>query len=217
MKVTTLACIQGAWTPDIKPEKILDIGAGTGLLSMMSVQKYQRPCNAVEIEESAFKQLTENIAHSPWPGLITPYHDDINSFAAKCNTTYDFIITNPPFFEEQLWSDKEEINIARHGARLTIKDLLKVVSSLIANDGRCSVLLPVRESGILASLARELSLFLIDHLLIYDTAQKPPVAAVTILSTRRRSHHSKKLIIRKENGGYSDDFISLLRPYYLNL
>ncbi|MCK5367363.1 MAG: methyltransferase [Cyclobacteriaceae bacterium] len=65
MKVTTLACIQGAWLPDITPKNILDIGAGTGLLSLMAAQKYEGKIDAVEIEQDAFSQLKENSLQSP--------------------------------------------------------------------------------------------------------------------------------------------------------
>ena len=217
MKVTTLACIQGAWTPGYKPQNILDIGAGTGVLSLMSVQKYKVPCDAVEIEENAYDQLKENIAQSPWRGLITSYYQDIRSFAQKRNNKYDFIITNPPFFEGQLLSEKPKQNIARHEAGLTLQDLLMVVSDLLTDHGRCSILLPARESDILLEHAEELSLFSIDKLLIQNTAEKASFATVTILSKNRKSYLPQKLVIRGGRGDYTEEFKSLLKPYYLNL
>ena len=111
MKVTTLGCIQGSWIPTIKANHVLDIGAGTGLLSLMVAQKCQCKIDAVEIDKDAFNQLTDNVFNSPWANLIDCHHADINHFASSTKRTYDFIISNPPFFSNQQKSPNAQINI----------------------------------------------------------------------------------------------------------
>ena len=107
--------------------------------------------------------------------------------------------------------------MAKHDMGLTFDDLLAAVSKLLTKDGLCSILLPVRESDIMISKAKKFSLFPIDRLIIYDRFDRPPLAIVTILATTETPCRTETLTIRKGDGLYSEAFVSLMRPYYLNL
>jgi len=217
MKVTTLACIQGAWLPDFMPINILDIGAGTGLLSLMAAQKYDCKIDAVEIEQDTFSQLKENSAQSPWNSRIKCHHTDVINFAKNINNKYDLIISNPPFYKNQLKSSNDKINHARHETGLSNEDLIDVSSRLISESGKISILLPPAETKKLAEACQRKFLFFSDQLLIKDSEKKEPKAIVTILSKKPSKLISKKMIIKNDNGAYSSNFISLLEPYYLYL
>lgn len=217
MKVTTLACIQGAWLPEIEPKKALDIGAGTGLLSHMTVQRYQCEIDAVEIEADAFAQLDENTAQNPWKSKINCIHENIIDFANHTSKRYDFIISNPPFFQNQLHSTDTKTNLARHDESLEIQDLVSVCSKLISKSGKISILLPPYETKKLDDQSKRFSLFISNQLLIHDSEKKPPKAIVTILARNTSNPVVEKLIIKKTNGQYSAQFISLLKDYYLSL
>ncbi len=104
MKVCTDACLFGAWaTSDpqvMNAPKILDIGAGTGLLSLLIAQANNKAIiTAVEIESAAATEATSNFKLSPWPDQLNLVHDDIRNFSNHANNLYDVIITNPPFYE----------------------------------------------------------------------------------------------------------------------
>ena len=217
MKVTTLACIQGAWLPDIKPKHILDIGAGTGLLSLMAAQKYECKIDAVEIEQDAFSQLKENSLQSPWGNRINCHHDDIINFARHNSSKYDLIISNPPFYKNQLKSSKAKINHARHEVGLTIEELIDASSRLISDSGKISILLPPIETTRLTEYCKRNSLFFSNQLVISDSEKKEPKAIVTILSKIPSNPIIRKFIIKNDNGTYSSEFISLLDAYYLYL
>ena len=217
MKVTTLACIQGAWLPDIKPKHILDIGAGTGLLSLMAAQKYDGKIDAVEIEQDAFSQLKENSLQSPWDNRINCHHDDIINFARHNSSKYDLIISNPPFYKNQLKSSKAKINHARHEVGLTIEELIDASSRLISDSGKISILLPPIETTRLTEYCKHNSLFFSNQLVISNSEKKEPKAIVTILSKIPSNPIIRKFIIKNDNGTYSSEFISLLDAYYLYL
>lgn len=217
MKVTTVACIQGAWLPDFSPNRILDIGAGTGLLSLMTAQVYGGIIDAVEIEDDAFYQLQENIARSPWADKISCHHMDINKFAVPAGDEYDFIICNPPFFGGQLQSADPKTNQARHQISLTIKDLIGIAARALTRYGKISILLPPLETAKLAAICEEKSLFQSARLAISNTEKKEPKAIVTILTKEPSKFKTAKLIVKNSNGVYSSDFQSLLKAYYLNL
>lgn len=217
MKVTTLGCIQGAWLPDISPNKILDIGAGTGLLSLMCAQKYACEIDAVEIENQSFTQLEYNTAMSKWRHRITCHHDNIKTFAKNNSKKYDFIISNPPFFENYLKSPNSKINVARHDSALTIQELIELFQILKSPTGQISILLPPAETEKMVQGLNNKSLFVSDQLFISDTPQKSPKAIVTILSSKPSIHRSKKLSIKMVGEAYSLEFTTLLKDYYLYL
>ena len=106
MKVCTDSCLFGAWIAAkiakryLDPKRILDIGTGTGLLSLLLAQKTDARIDAVEIAGEAFNQSKENFSASPWSEKITAYHADIKSWNAP--SKYDLLICNPPFFENDL-------------------------------------------------------------------------------------------------------------------
>jgi len=217
MKVTTLACIQGAWIPKKTPKRTLDIGAGTGILSLMAAQKYCNNIDAVEIDKEAFDQLKRNLTESPWADRIKCHHNDINDFAKHNSNVYDFIISNPPFFQKQLQSSTFKINQARHETGLRIEQLISICANLISSTGEISILLPPAETERLVELGKQHSLYISNQLVIHDSEKKQTKAIVTILSKKLSNPMIQKLFIKKENGEYTANFIQLLRDYYLKL
>jgi tRNA1Val (adenine37-N6)-methyltransferase len=217
MKVTTVACIQGAWLPNITPQNILDIGAGTGLLSLMAAQKYDCLIDAVEIEDRAFDQLKENINRSPWLNRIRCFHSDIKKFADEGTGKYDLIISNPPFYQKQLLSPKDQRNLARHEMSLTAEELLDASLKLIHENGLLSVLLPPEETKLFEKAYKQKGFSLIEQLEITDNEQKAASSMISVLSLKPVQPSVNKLTIKNPDGAYSNDFISLLKDYYLYL
>lgn len=114
MKVCTDACLFGAYAANqlifINPAECLDIGTGTGLLSLMLAQKIPANIDAVEIEYASYSQAKGNFEHSPWREQLNVFHTDINQFQSE--KKYNCIISNPPFFEKDLKSEDEKKNAA---------------------------------------------------------------------------------------------------------
>ena len=217
MKVTTLACIQGAWLPPLQPVNVVDIGAGTGLLSHMVAQRYNCSIDSVELEDDAFTQLVENTIQNPWNTKINCIHENIMDFANRNSKQYDFIISNPPFFQNQFQSPNTKVNHARHDSGLKLEELIMICSNLLNESGKISILLPPDETKSLIAQGIQYSLFPSNQLVIYNSVKKPPKAIVTILSRISTIPVVDKLIIKQENGDYTPHFINLLKDYYLNL
>src|SRR5689334_19640143 len=118
MKVTTDACLFGAWcAQEIQclqpvPRHLLDIGTGTGLLCLLIEQKNELPIEAVEIDPDAAQQARENVAASPWKHKIQIHHADILSCHPE--QEFDCIVSNPPFYENELASQQDQKNLAHH-------------------------------------------------------------------------------------------------------
>ena len=145
MKVCTDACILGAWVAnkifngEISASSILDIGAGTGLLSLMLAQKSTATIDAVEIDGNAFDQAARNFKQSPWSERLRAFHGDIMIFDL---IKYDFIISNPPFYQGDLVSPQQNRNTAKHDELLNLGELLSAMKKLVNTSGSFAVLLP---------------------------------------------------------------------------
>ncbi len=224
MKVCTDSCLFGAWVADkleskcgrensFSPARILDIGTGTGLLALMLAQKSMAEIEAVEIEKDAFEQSSENFAASPWTRRLKAIHSDIKTYVPK--EKYDFIISNPPFFENDLKSAAHHKNLAKHHEGLLLKDLLSVIKNLLTKDGKFALLLPFHRVKECISLAEKEGFFLEKTDGVKQTSAHNYFRAILLFSTEKKNLISGEITIRKEEGIYSDEFQELLENYYL--
>jgi tRNA1Val (adenine37-N6)-methyltransferase len=147
MKVTTDSCLFGGWVAEeLSAEKdegknILDIGTGTGLLSLMLAQKTSGDIDALEIDKEAYEQAIANVSSSPWKERIRVMLQDASSFLSK--KKYNTIISNPPFYENELKSPDSKRNIAHHSG-LSLNHLLSVVKENLEERGTFYLLLPYK-------------------------------------------------------------------------
>ncbi len=219
MKVCTDACLFGAYIANelkqLQIKNILDIGSGTGLLSLMLAQKIKATIDTVEINKPAFEQAKENIIQSPWKENITIYNSDITLF--KPNKKYDFIISNPPFFEADLKSDDEKKNAAKHDSSLTFMALLTEIDNKLNKTGFFSVLLPWHRTNYFETESLKFNFYLIKKLLVKQTNKYNYFRAILIFSTEELKVHQSELTIKDEEGNYTTGFTELLKDYYLSL
>ena len=129
MKVCTDACILGAWFADKAPawSSVLDIGSGTGLLMLMLAQKHKGEIRGIELDLEAFRQLQDNIGQSPWRQMLRVFPGDARTFSFPGK--FDFIISNPPFYENDLPAATTAANLARHSKELTLAELLTAIDA----------------------------------------------------------------------------------------
>ncbi|MBE2288336.1 MAG: methyltransferase [Chitinophagaceae bacterium] len=219
MKVTTDACIQGAWTPlPKKTKRILDIGTGTGLLALMMAQRTENTLiDAVEYDATAAEQAKENVSHSPWSNRITVQCNDIRAYDSS--EKYDAIICNPPFFDNALLGPKHEKNTARHTIALTKEELAMAVVKHLSPEGHVSILLPVPEYRYWLNVAEGYGLFPRAILLIRHRpgSEAKRIVAIMSLSNTGYGAVEHQLTIMQEDGTYTEQFREMLRPFYLNI
>jgi tRNA1Val (adenine37-N6)-methyltransferase len=218
MKVCTDACILGAHADITNAHKILDIGTGTGLLSLMLAQRSMAAIDAVEIDNDAYAQAQTNIADSPFEDKISLYHQSIQDFSQEHSGSkpYDLITSNPPFYQNSLQSPDVQTNKALHASTLTFDELIDAVINLLSPGGTFIVLLPPFEAQQLANIAQKKGLYLSDKLLIQHNPQKAVFRHILSFSKKPISeHHEDTLVIHEKNSNvYSDKFRRLLSDYY---
>ncbi len=219
MKVSTDACIFGAWTPVAEGVKnILDIGTGTGLLALMLAQRNADVCiDAIELDPDAAMQARQNIEQSPWRDRIQAIEGDVRNY--PFSKKYDLIICNPPFFQNSLLGPDSARNNVRHNLSLSFEDLLNRLNALLSPKGYCSILLPVAEHGRWEQLIIANGYTVFNKLLIClsgESAVPNRIASLCALQPAVEVTH-QTLYIYKDKGLYTNDFRHLLSPFYLNL
>ena len=218
MKVCTDACILGAWFASKVPDvgTVLDIGSGTGLLMLMLAQKSESEIHGIEIDLAAFRQLQQNLKASKWKDRLKVFPGDARTYHFPFK--YDFIISNPPFYEKDLPAGDEESNLARHSKALSFTDLVVAADRNLLPHGSFGVLLPYHRVQEFIRICETHSLFLAEQLLIRQTQKHDYFRAVLRFSRYRQGFIPEaELVIQRENGLYSREFTELLRPYYLNM
>ena len=213
MKVTTDACILGAYAGVRKVKSILDIGTGTGLLSLMLAQRGEAKIDAVEFNEYACNQSLRNINESCFKDKIIVYKTLIQDF--RTNNLYDLIISNPPFFQNYLKSENESRNNSFHTDTLSFTDLLETVLRLLALNGTFVVLLPAYESSVFEQLAISKELYPQKKLIIHHREGSKILRIITTFGRLKKEIINEELIIKNPDESYTSDFQKLLKDYYL--
>ena len=217
LKVCTDACLFGAWVAhqltSNPPATILDIGTGTGLLSLQLAQKLPSAViDAVELDPAAAAQATQNAAATNFN--IQVHNTDIKNYGGK---KYQHIISNPPFFENDLKSEHAQKNQAMHSTTLTLNNLLCCVDDLLEPLGSFSVLLPFARAIEVEGLAQSHGYTVAHKAVVQQTPNHAAFRVMYIFSKAAIMDASETSIVIKENDSYTPAFISYLKDYYLFL
>ena len=227
LKVSTDSCLFGAWVAEevgsmryeVRSEEppltILDIGAGTGLLMLMLAQKSAAMIDGIEIDEPSYKQAKENIEASFWKDRLQLFHGDVKQF--NFSKKYDLIISNPPFYEGDLKSGVAHRNVAMHDEGLKLDELLNVVDANLTDEGRFAVLLPYQRAAYTIALAENSNLNLQTHVQVRQTVQHGFFRSMLLFGRMKTELTVEELSIKDESNQYSNEFIGLLKDYYLYL
>lgn len=221
LKVGTDACLFGAWIAEkitalkLDCGHLLDIGTGTGLLSLMLAQKTAALIDAVELDAAACSQAAANVAASAWKDRIRVVQADIKTFAA--GKKYGLVISNPPFYENDLASPVLTNNKAKHGVTLSLPQLLRAATDHLCTTGHAAVLLPYHRMDNFVRLAGVAGLHPIAMLLTRHSAQHPLSRSCLLFGlTAGQEMISEQLSIRTGDD-YTERFRELLKDYYLYL
>lgn len=218
MKVCTDACLFGAWVASLLKDKlspnqkVLDIGTGTGLLCLMLSQELDIETDAIEIEQDAFEQSTSNTANSPWHHKIQVIHSDILQF--QPSGKYGLVITNPPFFENDLKAKESAKNLARHEASLQLDGLFSLAVKWLSPGGYFAILLPANRRNKAVETGVQNGLKVCNEVLVKQTTTHNPFRVMLLFHNQDCAAKKSELVIKDMNQ-YTPAFTELLEPYYL--
>jgi len=217
MKVGTDGVLLGAWADISNAKNILDIGCGTGLLSLMCAQRNSlAQIDSVEIEPHAAQQANQNFLNSPWSDRINLFNTSILNFLP--NKKYDAIICNPPYFTVNSKNCEQKRVMARHCETLTHLDLIRIVADrLLSNNGKFHIILPTNELKNFIELSYLKKINPVNITYVKHTTKHPPKRSLITLSFTDSSIIKNELILKNSDQKLTNNHIKLVRNFYLFL
>lgn len=225
MKIGTDAVLVGAWAFEASgfgtrsDLRALDIGCGTGVLSLMLAQRFTgMSVLGIDIDADAATEASANFRQSPWAQRLEAFQTDFREFAASGEAgIYDMIISNPPFFTGGAEAPDNARRIARHQESLGLHDLMDGAAHVLAPEGILAVVLPADKADEARTEARFARLEPTRECIVATTPRKPPRRILMefrhsgiVTATQREN-----LLIHTPEGGFSDRYSRLVGPFYL--
>ena len=221
MKIGTDGVLLGAWTPvEEETNSILDIGAGTGIISLMLAQRSAaETVDALEIDDDAYEQAVENFENSPWGDRLFCYHAAFDEFVEEMqDEKYDLIVSNPPFFAStNTVGNITSRETARQQSSLPFNQLLQGVSLLLSENGVFSTIIPKEEEIDFLRLASENKLFPSKITEVKGTTTSKIKRSLIVLSFDSSETEKDILILEESRHNYTPEYKKMVAPFYLKL
>ncbi len=216
MKVGTDGVLLGAWTDITHSKRILDIGTGTGLIALMLAQRSETVhITAIDIDQEAVIQASENTNASPWNKRIEVSKKDICAFTS--DILFDTIVSNPPYFTNSLKCSDIQRNTARHTDTLSAYSLLAKVAELLTSKGRFSVIIPSEQTEEFIQIAEGQGLYPSRLTQIITRPGLSPKRSLMEFRKTAQNIQSDELTIELERHVYSEEYIALTKDFYLKM
>jgi tRNA1Val (adenine37-N6)-methyltransferase len=220
MKVGTDGVLLGAWTPiENNPFSILDIGTGTGIIALMLAQRSAaQQIDALEIDEEAYEQATDNFENSPWNDRLFCFHAGLDEFVEEPEDEYDLIVSNPPFYGEDYKSENEQRDLARFQDAMPFEDLIEAVALLLSENGIFAVIIPFKEEEKFIAIAKEYELYPLKITHVKGTPITETKRSLLAFSRDEiTSFLIDELIIETARHIYTPQYVELTKDFYLKM
>lgn len=215
MKVNTDGVLLAALVKSKNPKRILDVGTGTGLISLMLAQRFvYATIDAVEIDINAAKRAEINFKESPFADRISSFHSSIEDFFSKTNEVYDLIISNPPFFINSLKSEDLIRDQARHTTQDFFENLLFQAERKLNANGKLFMILPIETSILIEKLVELMpNLYLNEIIMVHSFEDSKAHRKILSMSLNFTELNTKNFVIYEAQGIYSSEYQDLLKKF----
>ncbi len=218
MKVGTDGVLLGAWADISQAEYVLDIGTGTGVIAIMLAQRSaDATIHAVEIDEEACSQATENMQKTAWAGQLHAFNISIQEFAKTHSNKYDLIVSNPPFFSGGTFSSSQDKASVRHTVKLPHGDLLLATRSLLRENGKFCVILPHLEGLRFKEMAGTYNLYCSKTTEVRPKPGKQVERLLLQFEREVKPMKKEELIIWKNEEEWTEEYKELTGEFYIKI
>lgn len=214
MKINTDGVLIGAMANHNMPKNILDIGTGTGVIALMLAQRFpDANIHAVEIDEQAAKTAERNFQQSPFNHRLTISNTAIEQYNSA--ERFDLIVSNPPFFVNDLKNEEIRKGIARHAAEGFFSMLVKKLNELLTADGEAWLILPVKQADEVVLHARQYGIRLVERVHIHSDRSKPAFRQIICLGKNNAALQESDFYLYEDLKVHTAEYKVLLKDFFL--
>lgn len=219
MKVGTDGVLLGAWTPLINnPYSILDIGTGTGLIALMLAQRSNaEQIDAIEIDDDAYEQATENFENSPWNDRLYCYHAGLDEFVEEVEEEFDLIVSNPPFYTDDYKSGDDQRDNARFEDSLPFEELVEAADFFLSDNGIFALIVPFKEEEKIIALCQDSQLFPLKITRVKGTPTAEIKRSLLAFTRIEQTPFIDELVIEIGRHNYTPEYVALTKDFYLKM
>ena len=216
MKTGTDAILLGVWTDVSNTKEILDVGSGSGIISLFMAARSQAKITAIENDIASVDESKNNFALSDFTKRMKVIASDFNDYTT--NIKFDLIVSNPPFFTNDLQSESERKTNARHTKSLSFKQLCTNVSILMKQNARFCVVLPYSQNKVFKNIALAQGLYPSKELIIFPRrGAEPNRINIEFRKQSKETPEKEYFVLREENNNFTHQYRELLGEFYLSI
>lgn len=210
-RVGTDAVLLGVWADMSDAENMLEVGTGTGIISLMLAQRNPKTkITAIDIDKNAVNLAKLNFENSPFSERLKVVWKDFNQFETK--EKFDSIVSNPPYFEEN--TSSKDI-LARQKITLNFQQLIQNTAKLLSENGQFCAIVPLEFSEEMLVLAEKENLFLTQKINIFGIKYGECKRLILTFSKRFQPLQETDFVIEKSPRNYSDDYLERTKAFHV--
>ena len=218
MKVGTDAILLGTWCNVNNSKKILDIGTGCGIIALLLASRTDAIIDTIELDSDSAIEAATNFKDSIFNDRLNIINGDFMDYVNTSTQKYDVIISNPPFFSNDLNSPTLSRNSARHITNLNHNNLCIGVIKLLVSEGHFYIVMPYEIAIEFVVTAKNHGLHLHNKQLVYP---KPGSEPNRINMEFRFDSPTEVLIdeitLRNEDNQHSSQYKELVQEFLVSI
>ncbi|MCE5194238.1 MAG: tRNA1(Val) (adenine(37)-N6)-methyltransferase [Nitrospiraceae bacterium] len=210
----------------LRSEKIVDLGAGSGIIGILLAKKFlNSEITLIELQEKLSKLAQKNIKLNELDKRVEILNFDIKKISSSSSehddnmlvnaNSYDLVVSNPPFRRTQTGfiSPVDEKAVARHELMLKIDDLADAARYLLKNKGRFCIIYHPSRLLELIDILRKKQLEPKRLCLVYSNQESEAkmVLVEAVKNGRPEIKIEKPLYLYKKNGEYTEQMQKLYK------
>ena len=216
MKVGTDGVLLGAWTKPINSKTFLDVGSGTGLISLMLAQRFEKATiYSIEINLDAASECSLNFDQSKWRDRLHSIHNSFLNY--NPDIKFDLIISNPPYFSQTTKPISEKRTLARHDDSLSLKNLIFTSEKILNKNGIIALIIPYSDMFKIKSIVENSNLYFKRICLVRGVKNNPIKRMLVELTKNQLEVIKENLVIENSRHKYTEDYKNLCKKFYLHL
>ncbi|MBT8232945.1 MAG: methyltransferase [Saprospiraceae bacterium] len=218
LKVNSDGVLLGAWVDISEDQKVLDVGTGSGIISLMLNQRKPNiSITALDIDKASFNEASFNVKLNDITN-IEVIHDSVQNFSTT-ESKFDHIISNLPYFQNDTKPDNNSLKLSKHNETLSFDSFWESAEKLSHHQSKVSVILPLDESKLFIELGKQKQ-FAVYKQTNCRTRKHKPIKRVLLCFQKNfsGSKFENELVIHQEGQhNYSDDYMNLTKDFYLKM